>query len=289
MPELPEVEAVVRSLRPLVKERRIRCVQVLHGIATKPQSAAHLARLAEKQRIRDVVRKGKYLILKLEGSGILTMHFRLDGQLIWFANAKELEQRANKSSKTTKSGRDNNSVHVDVALELDKGVLGFADGRHFGRVHAWESAEKCPGLAALGVDAMSKEFTAAKLRALLASSKRPLKEFLLDQTKVAGIGNIYSCESMWHARLDPRQRANSLSVGEAGKLHKAIVSVLARALECCLHPAPDFRDPEWWFQGLEKILRAYDREGEPCRRCGDPILCIEQGGRSTYFCGRCQK
>jgi formamidopyrimidine-DNA glycosylase len=245
--------------------------------------------MAEGQRIRNVERKGKYLILELERSGILTMHFRLDGQLIWLANAKELEQRANKSDKTTKSGRVNDSVHVDVALELDKGVLGFADGRHFGRVHAWESAEKCPGLAALGMDATSKEFTVAKLRELLAASKRPLKEFLLDQTKVTGIGNIYSCESMWHARIDPRRRANSLNTREAGKLHKAIVSVLARALECCLHPAPNFRDPEWWFQGLEKILRAYDREGKPCHRCGEPILRIEQGGRSTYFCARCQK
>jgi formamidopyrimidine-DNA glycosylase len=289
MPELPEVEAVVRTLRPLVKGRRMRCVHVLHAIATKPQGPALAARMAEGQHIRNVGRKGKYLILELERSGILTMHFRLDGQLIWFANAKELAQRANKSKEAPKSGRANDSVHVDVALELEKGVLGFADSRHFGRVHAWESAEKCPGLAALGVDAMSKEFTVAKLRELLAASKRPLKEFLLDQTKVAGIGNIYSCESMWHARIDPRRRANSLNTTEAGKLHKAIVSVLARALECCLHPAPNFRDPEWWFQGLEKILRAYDREGKPCHRCGEPILRIEQGGRSTYFCARCQK
>jgi formamidopyrimidine-DNA glycosylase len=76
---------------------------------------------------------------------------------------------------------------------------------------------------------------------------------------------------------------------EVRRLHKAIVSVLARALECCLHPAPDFRDPEWWFQGLEKILRVYGREGKPCRRCGEPIQRITQVGRSTYYCGRCQK
>jgi formamidopyrimidine-DNA glycosylase len=73
------------------------------------------------------------------------------------------------------------------------------------------------------------------------------------------------------------------------RLHKAIVSVLARALECCLHPAPDFRDPEWWFQGLERILRVYGREGESCRRCGKLIQRIEQGGRSTYCCLHCQK
>jgi formamidopyrimidine-DNA glycosylase len=116
-----------------------------------------------------------------------------------------------------------------------------------------------------------------------------LKEFLLDQARVAGIGNIYSSESLWHARLNPRRRASSLKLEEAVRLHKAIVSVLSRALECCLHPAPDFRDPKWWFQGLERILRVYDREGKPCRRCGHLVQRIAQGGRSTYCCGHCQK
>jgi len=279
MPEVPEVEAVVRKLRPLVQRRRIRCVHVFHPIATKPQAASQVARFAQGQRIRSVGRKGKYVLLALD-RGQVTMHFKLDGQLLWFANAKELLQRANQSE---------NGVHVDLALELDKGVLGFADRRHFGRVHLWESAEDCPGLRVLGIDALSRDFTSSRLAQLLATSKRPLKDFLLDQSRVAGIGNIYSCESLWHARLDPRRRANTLKPKEARRLHKAIVSVLARALECCLHPAPDFRNPEWWFQGLEKILRAYSREGEPCRRCGAPIQRIAQGGRSTYCCGRCQK
>jgi formamidopyrimidine-DNA glycosylase len=141
----------------------------------------------------------------------------------------------------------------------------------------------------LGVDAISSSFTPALLFQLLSASRRPLKDFLLDQSRIAGIGNIYSCESLWRARLHPRRRANSLRPAESLRLHKAIVSVLSRALECCLHPAPDFRDPEWWFQGLEKILRAYGREGKPCRRCGLPIQRFAQSGRSTYFCARCQK
>jgi formamidopyrimidine-DNA glycosylase len=251
----------------------------LHPIATKPQGAIYVARSAENRRIRSVERKGKFVLLILD-RGLLTMHFRLDGQLLWFANAKELFERANQRET---------GIHVDVAFELDKGVLAFADRRHFGRVHAWDSVDQCPGLVALGIDALSREFTPSRFSELLASSKRPLKEFLLDQTRVSGIGNIYSSESLWHARLNPRRRANTLKPQEARRLHKAIVSVLARALECCLHPAPDFRDPQWWFQGLEKILRAYGREGKPCRRCGNTIRRIAQGGRSTYYCGRCQK
>jgi formamidopyrimidine-DNA glycosylase len=279
MPELPEVEAVVRTLRPLIRGRRIRCVHVFHPIATKPQAASHVARHAQGRRIKSADRKGKYVLLAMD-RGLLTMHFRLDGQLLWFANAEELLQSAN---------QDENGVHVDVALELDKGVLAFADRRHFGRVHVWQSAEDCPGLNVLGIDALSRDFTARRLSRLLAASWRPLKDFLLDQSHVAGLGNIYSCESLWHARLDPQRRAKTLNLQEARRLHKAIVSVLARALECCLHPAPDFRDPTWWFQGLEKILRAYGREGKPCRRCGEPIQRIAQGGRSTYCCRHCQK
>jgi formamidopyrimidine-DNA glycosylase len=279
MPELPEVEAVVRTLRPLVQGRRIRCVHVFHLIAVKPQSAAHLVRHAQGRRIRTVARKGKYVLLLLD-RGLLTMHFKLDGQLLWFSNGKELLERANQGA---------NGAHVDVAVELDKGVLGFADRRHFGRVQYWESVDDCHGLNVLGIDALSSDFTAKRLAKLLATSKRPLKDFLLNQSRVAGLGNIYSCESLWHARLNPRRRANTLQLLETRRLHKAIVSVLTRALECCLHPAPNFRDPEWWFQGLESILRVYDCEGKPCRRCGEPIRRIAQGGRSTYFCRHCQK
>ena len=279
MPELPEVEAVARTLRPLVRGKKIRCAHVFHPIAAKPQNPADLARCASHQTIREVSRRGKYLILELT-KGILVLHFRLDGHLLWFSSAKELFARAN---------RPPHKVHVDVAFELSRGVLGFADRRHFGRVHYFESHEASPGLQSLGVDALCKEFTPAHFTALLAASRRPLKEFLLDQSRVAGIGNIYSCESMWHAQIDPRRHANSLSKKESAGLHKAIVSVLRRALECCLHPAPDFRNPSWWFQGIEKILRAYDLEDQPCRRCGNLIRRIAQGGRSTYFCRTCQK
>ena len=279
MPELPEVEAVVRTLRPLVQGRRIRCVHVFHPIAVKPQPVGRLAGLATGRRIQRVERKGKYVLLVLD-RGLVTLHFKLDGQLVWFADGKKLLARANVPD---------NGVHVDVAFELNKGALGFADQRHFGRVYGLDAMEDSPGLASLGVDALSKDFTVVTFRELLTDSVRPLKDFLLDQTRVAGLGNIYSCESLWRARLDPRRRAKSLKPEEGRRLHKAIVSVLRRALECCLHPAPDFRDSQWWFQGLEKILRAYGREGEPCRRCGAAIQRIQQGGRSTYWCRHCQK
>jgi formamidopyrimidine-DNA glycosylase len=279
MPEVPEVEAIARTLRPMVTGQRIRSVQVFHAIATRPLAAAELAKRITGRRVAGVSRKGKYLFLDLD-RGLIEMHFRFDGQLIWLDSAKELLHRAN---------RKPGGVHVDVALEYAKGVLCFADRRHLGRVHFWESAETCVPLNQLGVDALSSQFTMNLLRRELASSRRPLKEFLLDQSRIAGIGNIYSCEALWHAALDPRRAANSLNRKESAKLDKGIVSVLQRALECCLDPAPTFRDPEWWFQGLEEILRVYQREGQPCRRCGAEIRRIDQGGRWTYCCLNCQK
>jgi formamidopyrimidine-DNA glycosylase len=249
---------------------------VIHSIAVRPssgrgakQAAAAMERVVRGQKIRGVSRRGKYLILILE-SGAVVLHFRLDGQLVWF------------DSRET-------SGHIDVAFELDRGTLGFVDRRHFGRVQWIESPEALPGIARMGIEPLSPEFTAARFAQLLRASQRPLKLFLLDQDKIAGIGNIYSSEAMWRARIHPRRRANRVNAAEARRLYKAIVDVLHRALECCSNPAPDFRDPQWWFQGLESILRVYGREGKSCRRCGEPVRRIEQGGRSTFFCAHCQR
>lgn len=276
MPELPEVEAVARTLRPLVVGRRIERCHVIHSVAVRPssgrgvtQSAKLIQRNVRGRKIRAVERRGKYLLLILDRGG-LALHFRLDGQLIWFDSRKI-------------------SGHVDVAFEMAQGTLGFVDPRHFGRVYWAASPEDVSGIRTLGTDPLSRDFASARLLEMLRSSRQPLKLFLLDQTRIAGLGNIYSNEAMWRARIDPRRPANRVTDAEAKRLHKAIVDVLRRALECCLHPAPDFRNPDWWFQGLERILRVYGREGEKCRRCLQPIQRIEQGGRSTYWCRRCQK
>src|ERR1700689_1431287 len=159
MPELPEVEAIAISLRPLVVKRKIRSVEVFHPIAVLPQSAAHVSKLLTGRRIESVQRKGKYLFLVLDNGAAIEMHFRFDGHLIHLANANEVDAR---SSKKTKTG-----VHIDVATEHDKGVLGFAEGRHLGRVHAWKSIADCPPSNELGIDAGSPEFTPPALAQLL--------------------------------------------------------------------------------------------------------------------------
>lgn len=276
MPELPEVEAVLRTIRPFVEGRRIVTCRVLHPIAVRPSSlrgaktvAAVIERTLPGRTIVRAERRGKYLALILD-RGAIVMHFRLDGQLLWFDSAET-------------------TGHVDVALQFENGTVGFVDPRHFGRFQLEGSIEQAAGIRSLGIDPLSKDFTAARFTDLLAVSARPLKLFLLDQKKVAGIGNIYSNEAMWHSRICPLRRAKDLNSTEARRLHKSIVDVLGRALECCLRPAPDFRDANWWFQGLEKILRVYGREGKKCRRCGGTVVRTAQGGRSTFWCKRCQK
>jgi formamidopyrimidine-DNA glycosylase len=270
MPEAPEVEAVVRALRPFVLGQTIRRCRVIHPIAVKPHGPAVLAKLLRGNRIEEVTRVGKYLVLHL-ARGILTFHFKFDGQILLF-DATPLRE-----------------VHVDVLMQLDDVTLGFVDPRHLGRMNWHESAEAAASLNKLGMDIFSSEFTISALGTILKHSRLPLKLLLTDQPKLAGLGNIYSNEALWHAGLSPRRRANRLMPLQTRRLHKAIVSTAHRALECCSHPAPDFRDSDWWFSDLTPILRVYGLEGERCRRCSGRIKRIQQGGRSSFFCPRCQR
>jgi len=270
MPEAPEVEAVTQALRPLILGQTIRECRVVHPISVKPYSAESLAKSLHENRIEEVTRMGKYLVLRL-ASGILTFHFKFDGRILLF--------------DATPPG----SIHVDALLTLDSVTLGFVDPRHLGRMNWHESADAAPSLSKLGIDIFSPDFTGVALASILNNSRLPLKLALTDQSKLAGIGNIYSSESLWHARLDPRRSSNELTPEETRRLHKAIVSTAHRALECCSDPAPNFRDPEWWFSDLTPILRVYGREGRRCRRCSGSIKRIQQGGRSSFFCPDCQR
>jgi formamidopyrimidine-DNA glycosylase len=267
------VESIRKTLKPLVEGKRIARVRVRHAIAVRPQTPAFLNRKLAGTHIRDVQRRGKYLLLALD-AGWVTLHFKFDGQLLWFDRPADTLKR---------------DVHWDVAFDLAGATLAFVDRRHLGRVQWLAKPEDSAGIKALGIDALSPEFTALRFIEICRERRRPIKLLLMDQTRIAGVGNIYSAESLWRARLSPFRRSDRFAKAESRRLHKAVVSVLQRALEYCLNPSPDFRNPQWWFSGLEKMLRVYDREGLPCRRCGTKIRRVEQGGRSTYFCPHCQR
>ncbi len=175
MPELPEVEAVARALEPLVRGQTVERCRVIHAIAVRPETPEEFCGQVEGRSVEGVERRGKYLLLRLD-RGWLALHFRLDGQLIWRPQG----------SGHSPAGE----VHIDVAFDLASGTLGFVDRRHFGRVRWVAQPEDLPGVRGLGEDALSRGFTARRLKMLLAGSRRPLKLLLTDQGKIAGLGNI---------------------------------------------------------------------------------------------------
>lgn len=273
MPELPEVEAIARTIEPLIAGRKILATRLPHPIVARNSARdIHGPRLLGRARGRTVIaarRRGKYLLVQLD-RGWLAFHFRLSGQFVWYRRARPPK-------------------HVDFAMDFANGTLGFVDDRHLGRVRWLERPEDLPGIARMGLDPLSRDFTARRLGGVLRASRRPVKLVLMDQEKIAGLGNIWAAESLWRARIDPRRRADTLSDGETGQLARSVARVLRRALESCLDPAPDIRDPGWWFENGDKLARVYAREGRRCGRCGAGIRRVEQGGRSTYFCPGCQR
>ena len=260
MPELPEVEAAARRLRPCIVGRRVVGVRTLHPSTTRalpPEAAARVA----GRRVTDVVRRGKHQLLRLDDGAVVHAHFRMAGD--WHVGP------------TT----DPPPPHARAALDLDDGsTVTLVDGRALGAL-VWHPSLDA-ALPALGPDATEPAFDAAHLRAALRGRRGPIKPALLDQRLVAGVGNIYAAEALWEARVDPRAAASALGAVRAARVVDGVRLVLARALD----------DPGR-YQDAEALdrLRVYGREGAPCLRCGGAVRRIVQAGRSTYFCGGCQR
>ena len=272
MPELPEVETVVRTLRRLLGAR-------VRGVWTsgkglrmaRPIDRAALTRHSVSARIAAVRRKGKYILIDLDRAqtGIL-VHLGRSGRLRLQAAS---EPRA---------------PHTHVVWSLaGGGELRFVDPRRFGWVAASRNVDALPEVARLGPDALV-ELNVSRLRALLAASGAPLKSFLLDQKRIAGLGNIYVCEALFRARLHPRTPARR-AVGRAAALLRAIRATLRVALANRGTSMRDFVDSEGRSGENAAALLVYGRAGEPCRVCGAPVRRSPDGGRSTFYCARCQR
>jgi formamidopyrimidine-DNA glycosylase len=183
---------------------------------------------------------------------------------------------------------------VRAVFDLDDGSrLSYVDVRTLGEMQVLSAREWVRREAAMGVEPLDRSFTSELLVGLLAGSRRPIKEFLLDQSKVSGVGNIYASEALWRARISPRRRARNVGPVRARRLHRAIVDVLSEAIRkagtTLGETSQDYVDSEGVPGGFQEFLAVYDREGEPCRHCGTAIRRIVQGQRSTYYCRRCQR
>lgn len=274
MPELPEVETIARDLRAHIVGRTVTAVHVTHADLLAPGlSPARLASALEGRRIEGVGRRGKNLVLDFAGGSILVVHLGMTGRLVLGDAARADELR-----------------HVRVRFDLDRGgPLLYDDVRRFGRFELHTPASWRERQASLGVEPLSKAFTAERLHAWTQRSRTPIRNWLLDQRHVVGIGNIYANEALFRARIRPDRPANSLGADEAARLRDAIRDVLEAAIRVRGTTFRDYRDATGEAGGFEPLLQVYGREGEPCRVCGTPIERIVLSNRSAFFCPRCQR
>jgi len=274
MPELPEVEHVVRALRPVVVGRRIVAAELnLKRIA--PGVSRKRFNLELKNAVVHAVgRRGKYILFELESGALLTTHLRMTGKFVAISSDDKLPAYA----------------HVVFYLDNDKRLV-FCDMRQFGRMQIVKNGQRLPTeLGALAPEPLSEEFTEEYLIQLLSRSRRTLKTFLLDQTRVLGLGNIYAVEALFLAGIHPLKLTHTLSKPRARKLYQAIRQVLQEAIDSGSTLKIDLSDGQAsYFGSSERFWRVYEREGEPCVNCGTPIRRIVHAGRSTYFCPRCQR
>lgn len=269
MPELPEVETVRRSLRPSLVGRMIERVDVRERRLRRPIAADFERRLVGR-RIDDVARRGKYLLFALDDHAWLVVHLGMSGSL---------EMRASAAA----------APHDHVWLHLDGGrLLVFNDPRRFGLMHVCSDT----GLAALtntGPDPITEEWTSERLRALVRGRQRPIKNILMDQTLIAGIGNIYANEILYLAQVRPRRRGHTLRRREHAALAAAIRVVLLDAVRLGGSSISDFRDGDGKPGYFQLHFRVYDRAGQPCFGCGSAIRRVVLGGRSSFYCPLCQR
>ena len=275
MPELPEVEHVVRALRAAITGRRIISAELKLARIAPEASASQFKRNLRGALVRQVTRRGKYILIELDNNRVLLTHLRMTGKFVSLTLDQSLPRHA----------------HVIFYLDDDRRLV-FCDMRQFGRmiVVATSRLGKNRQLRELAPEPLSKEFSLEYFRTTLARSRRALKQLLLDQTKILGLGNIYAAEALFLASISPFAVAATLSRRRAIRLHDAIRKILEEAIEGGSTLRIDLEEETSSYIGTsERFWRVYERDGEPCVRCGTRIRRVVQGGRSTYFCPRCQR
>jgi formamidopyrimidine-DNA glycosylase len=294
MPELPEVETVRRQLEPEVVGRRIASAEIFDERLTRPEDPGPIASRLDGRTIESVRRRGKYLLVGLDGDLTLALHLRMTGNLLLrptgdgeVADLMETDRLG--APRLYESHPE--LRHLRARFELDDGrELLFTDMRRFGQAVLLEGVEETDAYLAarLGVEPLSEELTPESLCRIAAGRKAPLKSFLLTQSGVAGIGNIYADEALWRAKLHPLSPAGSMKPEHCAALAEGIVDALEFALVHRGSSIDDYRDAWGEKGGMQDEFLVHTREGEKCRRGDGEIQRIVVGGRSTYFCPACQ-
>ena len=274
MPELPEVETIRASLAPGLQGRRFDRVAVLDARLTRPEPPEVVAAELEGERVADVRRRGKYLIVAFESGRHLLVHLRMTGNVLHPA---------------PDGYRDDPHVRAVVRLDDGSDVI-YRDVRRFGTWDLLEPGDLDAYFASrrLGREPLERGFTAKSLGAALAGRRAPVKAALLDQRAVAGVGNIYADEALWYARIHPLTPAGHLSETDVAALRDGVRKALRLGIRRQGATLRDYRRSDGSRGQMQNEFRVYGREGEPCERCGTPIAKTRAGGRGTWYCPACQ-
>ncbi len=272
MPELPEVETVVRDLRPHLIGRRLGTIQAGSKRLRQPWSPTW-NEVLHGRCVQEVSRRGKWIVVRVEGGPYLVIHLGMTGQLRVVPTATEL------------------AGHTHLVLQLDdEQQLRFRDIRRFGGATVLlQPAALDQFFQDKGLGPEPFDLGPGYWQQRLSATERCLKAILLDQRVIAGVGNIYADESLFEARLHPARSGRSLNRAEAGRLRKAIVTVLERAIELRGSSIRNFVGGCGLKGNYQEKFRVYGRTGQPCRRCRTPIERLRLAGRSTHFCPHCQR
>jgi formamidopyrimidine-DNA glycosylase len=265
MPELPEVETIVRTLRPRIVNLRIDAVRILRPDIVQPPNIALDSKIL-RRTIAHLHRRGKRIVFELDDAARFYVHLGMTGRLTLDASDAPLHP------------------HTHLILQIAQIELRFVDPRRFGGVF-WLGTDGRPD-AGLGPEPL--KITAKQLALRLSKTRRAIKTSLLNQKMLAGLGNIYADESLFTAGIDPRISADKLSTTQIARLNRSIKSVLNQAIRHKGSTLRDYRDADGRPGDFQKIHRVYHRQGKPCPVCRTPIMRIVLGGRATHFCPKCQ-
>jgi formamidopyrimidine-DNA glycosylase len=276
MPELPEVETIRRQLEPRLVGRTIVEAQVLDSLWCAPREPAEIERELRGRTVSGIGRRGKYLTMALEPDRFLVMHLRMTGNLLWFGSTN------NESTPPY--------LRFRLVLDGEQQVL-FTDMRRFGTGIVLDGRDGVEEYLSsrLGPEPLDPAFTPDVLKERARGRKAPVKAFLLDQSRIAGIGNIYADEALFRARIHPLKPAGQLRRDELARLRDAIVETLEAGINSFGASIDRYRDSNGESGEMQNRFLIHLREGEPCLRCGREVVKLRAAGRGTYICPNCQR
>jgi formamidopyrimidine-DNA glycosylase len=272
VPELPEAETIARDLDPRLAGARIAAIHVSHEDVIEGDARA-FAESVSGRTIDGVGRRGKNVVIRLADGARLVVNLGMTGRLV-----------------TSDAQRAGELGHIAVAFELDDGrSLLYDDTRRFGLLQLYERDAWPDRDAELGLEPLEDGFTSEALWAMTRRTRTPIRNFLLDQYRVAGVGNIYALEALFRAGIRPTRRSHRVTRTQVARLRDELRNVLSAAIENRGTTFSDYRDASGEAGAFEPLLRVYGREGQPCPNCGTPIKRVVLTNRSAFYCPRCQR